>query len=68
MYRTKNLQQVIELMFIFKMRHQTTKSIKKFLKSCIAKVAGTTNIKCSGTRLEVSGSQLVERCGVGKGG
>ena len=64
----KSLQHIIILTFIFKMRHQTTKSIMKFLRSSMAKVARNAIIKGSGTRLEVAGSQLAERGGVGKGG
>ena len=63
----KHLQQITVLIFIFKMRRQATKSTKKFLRSCVAKVARSANMKCSGTRLEVSGSRLSERGGVGKG-
>ena len=55
---SKVLQEIIVLILIFKMRPQTTKSIKKFLKSCIAKVARSENMKCSGVRLEVSGSRV----------
>ena len=46
--------------FIFKVRRQTTKSIEKFLKSCIANVVRNANTECSGARLEVSGSRLAE--------
>ena len=35
----KPLQQIIVLTFILKIRHQTTKSIMKFLRSCIANKA-----------------------------
>ena len=35
--RKKTLQQIITLTFFFKMRRQTTKSIKNFFRSCIAK-------------------------------
>ena len=48
------------------MRRQTTKSIKKFLKNCIAKVACSANKKCSGARLEVSRSRVAGRGEVGK--
>ena len=42
------------------------KSIKKVLRCCIAKVARSPNIKCSGTRQEVSESQLAGPGGVGR--
>ena len=54
--------------FHLQYHHQTKKSIKKFLRSSIAKVARLANMKCSGTRLEVSESQHTERGGVEKGG
>ena len=62
------LQQFIVLTFIFKMRCQTTKSYNKILRSCIATVKRSANMKCSGTCLEVSRSRLAELCGIGKGG
>ena len=62
----KPSQQLITLIFIFKMRRQTTKSIKPFLRSCIAKVARSANMKFSGTSLEISESRLAEQSGVGK--
>ena len=65
---TKTPTEIIVLLFIFKMRHKTRKSIKKFLRSCNAKMARSANIKRSGTRLEVSSYQLAERGGVGKEG
>ena len=48
------------------MRRQTTKSIKKFSRGCIAEVPPRAN-KCSEARLEVSGSRVAGRGGVGKG-
>ena len=55
---SRNLpQQFIVLTLILKMRHQTTKYIGKFFR---------TN-KCSGARLDVSGSRVAGRGGVGKG-
>ena len=64
---SKPLQQIVVLTLVFKMRSQTTKSIKKFLRSCFARVALIANKKCSGIRVEVSGSRVVGRAGVGKG-
>ena len=46
--------------------HRTKKSLKKLLMSRIAKVERSANMKCSGTRLEVSGSRLVGRGWIGK--
>ena len=63
----KPLQQIIALTLIFKMRHQTTKSIKRFLRSCIAKVARNAKNKCSGAHLEVSWSRVAGLGGLGKG-
>ena len=63
-----HLQQIVVLTFIFTMRLHTTKSIKKFLKSCISKMMRNANMKCSGTRLVNSESRPVERGWVGKGG
>ena len=60
-FTQKPLQKSMVLTFIFEMRHQTTKSIKKFWRSCTANVARSANIKCPGTRLEVSGSQLTKQ-------
>ena len=48
------------------MRRQANESIKMFLRSCIAKVAQILNMKCSGTRLEVSGYRLAEQGRVGE--
>ena len=66
-YTRKVLQQIIVLHLIFKIRRQTTKYIKKLLRIFIVKVARSANKKCSGTRMEVSGSHVVGWFGVGKG-
>ena len=52
----KKPQQIIVITFIIKMRRQIMKSCEKFLRNCIAKVARIENLKCTGKRLEVSGS------------
>ena len=57
----KPIQQILALTFIFKMRCQASNSMKKFVRICIAKVARSSNMKCSGMRLEVSESRLAER-------
>ena len=59
-FTRKPLEKSYGTNFMFKIRQKTTKSIKKFLRSCIAKVAQSSNTKCSGARLEVTGSQLAE--------